>query len=304
MKVARARLDDATVVGIVADDLLHVVGDDGPGVVLDVLLARPSTASAEAVPLAEVRLLAPVVRPPSFRDFMIFEEHVVNARQGTGLPVPDAYYSAPAFYFTNPACIHGPDEDVARPASSTKLDFELEVAALVGADAVDLDPDDPATVELIAGFMLMNDWSARDLQMAEAPVGLGPAKGKDFATSLGPWVVTPDELPHDGGGRYDEVLQVAVDGRRVGGGNLRSAYFSWGQVLARAAENTMLCAGDLIGSGTVGSGCLLELRATGDRSAYPWLEPGNVVRIDGPTLGVLNSRIVAANPADRVHPVG
>ncbi|WP_432841504.1 fumarylacetoacetate hydrolase family protein [Dactylosporangium sp. CA-092794] len=289
MKVARAVVDGADVVGVVDGDRFRALHDDAPGRVLELLLTRPSTGAAQAVPLTEVRLLCPTHAPPSFRDFMIFEEHVANARRGQ--PVPDAWYAAPAFYFTNPACLFGPDEDIPAPPASRRLDFELEVAAIVGADAAGLDPDDPATLELIAGFTLMNDWSARDLQLTEMPVGLGPAKGKDFATSLGPWLVTPDELSPDGKGRFAQRLDVWVDGRRLGGGNLADSYFTWGKVLARAAENTRLCRGDLIGSGTVGTGCLLELRALGDKDSYPWLRPGNVVELVGAALGRLRNRI-------------
>jgi 2-keto-4-pentenoate hydratase/2-oxohepta-3-ene-1,7-dioic acid hydratase in catechol pathway len=262
------------------------VADDDPGAVLRVLTERPMP-TGPAVPATEVRVLCPVVDPPSVRDFMIFEEHVLNARVGTGTTVPDAWYAAPVFYFTNPACLLGPGDPVAVPHGSRTLDFELEVACLVGQEVRDLDPDDPASCDAIAGFMLMNDWSARDLQMAEMGGGLGPAKGKDFATSLGPWIVTPDELEPASPGRYGCALEVSVNGRRVGGGDLASAHFTWSQVLGRASANTRLRPGDVIGSGTVGTGCLLELRAVQGKDDNPWLRAGDEVELRGGPLGSL-----------------
>jgi 2-keto-4-pentenoate hydratase/2-oxohepta-3-ene-1,7-dioic acid hydratase in catechol pathway len=286
MKVARVRLGDGSVaVATVSDDGYRPVAADEPGAVLDVLRRRPET---DGTPLSasEVQVLCPVVDPPSVRDFMIFEEHVANARVGTGTAVPEAWYQAPVFYFTNPACLHGPDEPVAAPRTSRTLDFELEVACVVGVEAGDLDPDDPASCDVIAGFTLMNDWSARDLQMREMGAGLGPAKGKDFATSLGPWIVTPDELPFDAG-RYGCALDVLVNARRVGGGDLAGAHYTWSQVLGHASANTRLRPGDVIGSGTVGTGCLLELRALHGKADHPWLVPGDRVELRGGPLGSL-----------------
>lgn len=291
MKVARVELrDGSAVVAVVDGDGYRPVADDETGAVLRVLTERPP-AEARAVPADEVRVLCPVVDPPSVRDFMIFEDHVVNARVGTGTAVPDAWYEAPVFYFTNPACLHGPGEPVAVPRGSRALDFELEVACLVARETRDLDPDDPASCHVIAGFTLMNDWSARDLQMAEMGGGLGPAKGKDFATSLGPWVVTPDELDAANPGRYACPLEVLVNGRRMGGGDLSQTHYTWSQVLGRASANTRLRAGDVIGSGTVGTGCLLELRAVGGKAEHPWLRPGDVVELRGGPLGSLASPI-------------
>ena len=160
--------------------------------------------------LEEVRLLAPVTRPPSVRDFYAFEEHVRNAARVTGRAgVPDEWYELPVFYFSNPAAIYGPDDEIPYPAGSAELDFELEVAAVVG------------TGGQIAGFTIMNDWSARDLQRHEMRVGLGPAKGKDFATSLGAIVVTPDEL---GDLRLEMVARV--NGEERSRGNLGDMYHS------------------------------------------------------------------------------
>src|ERR671935_621147 len=221
--------------------------------------------------LDEVRLLAPVRRPPAVRDFYAFEEHVRNAAQVTGRPgVPHEWYEIPAFYFSNPAAIYGPDEEVPYPEESEALDYELEVAAVIGAEGE------------IGGFTVMNDWSARDLQRAEMRVGLGPSKGKDFATSLGPIVVTPDEF--DG---RDAEMVARVNREERSRGELGDMYHSWKAIVAHAARNTRLDPGDVLGSGTVGTGCILEL---GDER---WLQPGDVVELEVEGIGVLRNAVGA-----------
>jgi 2-keto-4-pentenoate hydratase/2-oxohepta-3-ene-1,7-dioic acid hydratase in catechol pathway len=291
VKVARIQLDDGSVVLAHVDaDGFRPFADDAPGAVLRALAERPPLG-ADVVPVSEARVLCPIVDPPSVRDFMVFEDHVVNSRVGSGTEVPAVWYQMPLFYFTNPASLHGPDDEVTIPRGSRAMDFELEVACLVDREASDLDPDDPASCDVIAGFVLMNDWSARDLQMAEMAGGLGPAKGKDFATSLGPWIVTPDELDVVAPGRWACPLEVSVNGRRVGGGDLSQAHFTWAQVLGRASANTRLRPGDVIGSGTVGTGCLIELRALGPKEDHPWLRPGDRVELHGGALGELANTI-------------
>ena len=291
MKIARVALRDGrVVVAEVTEEGVRPVTPDAPGALLGVL-ADPPSADGESVPSAEVSFLNPLPEPPSVRDFMIFEDHVRNARVGTGTEVPKAWYAAPVFYFTNPAALLGPGEPVAVPAGCRALDFELEVACVIGQEARDLDPDDPASCDVIAGFVLLNDWSARDLQMREMDAGLGPAKGKDFATSLGPWVVTPDELA-TGPGRYACGVEILVNGWKKGGGDLADAYWTWSQVLGHASANTRLRPGDVIGSGTVGTGCLLELRALGPKDDHPWLSAGDEVELRGGPLGILANPIV------------
>jgi fumarylacetoacetate (FAA) hydrolase len=226
--------------------------------------------------LEDVQLRPPVLHPPSVRDFYAFEQHVKNAARVTGRSgVPDEWYEIPVFYFSNPAAIYGPDDEIPYPAGSEQLDYELEVAAVIGAGGQ------------IGGYTIMNDWSARDLQRAEMKVGLGPAKGKDFATSLGPTVVTPDEL---GDLRLEMVARV--NGEERSRGNLGDMHHSWTAILARAAQNTQLLPGDIVGSGTVGTGCILE---HGDGR---WLQPGDVVELEVEGIGVLRNRIArAARPA-------
>jgi fumarylacetoacetate (FAA) hydrolase len=219
-------------------------------------------------PLADVDLRPPVLHPPSVRDFYAFEQHVKNARARRNLDVPREWYEQPVFYFSNPNAIYGPEDEIPYPEGTNELDYELEVAAMIG------------TQGQIGGFTIMNDWSARDLQRREMSVGLGPAKGKDFATSLGPVVVTPDEF--DG---RDAVMVARVNGEERSRGNLRDMHWSWADLVAHARRNTRLCPGDVLGSGTVGTGCILE---HGDGR---WLRPGDVVELEVEGLGTLANRI-------------
>jgi fumarylacetoacetate (FAA) hydrolase len=218
--------------------------------------------------LDDVDLRPPVLHPPSVRDFYAFEQHVSTARAQRGLEVPPEWYQVPVFYFSNPAAIYGPEDDVPYPEGTDELDYELEVAAIIGAEG------------RIGGFTVMNDWSARDLQRLEMKVGLGPAKGKDFATSLGPIVVTPDEFD----GQHAEMV-ARVNGEERSRGNLRDLHWPWERLVAHAARNTRLAPGDVIGSGTVGTGCILEL---GDGR---WLQRGDAVELEVEGIGVLRNTI-------------
>ncbi len=290
MRIARVRTAAGETLTVrVGEDFLTVVGPGDRNTFLQALRSAPSDGDRLAE--ADVRYLAPVDDPPSVRDFMVFEEHVANARTRTGRDVPEEWYAQPAFYFSNPAGLIGPETDVRRPRGSRALDYELEIACVIGREVSDLDAADPAALEAIAGFMLMNDWSARDLQMGEMKVGLGPAKGKDFATSTGPWAVTPDELGAPVDGRWSVRLDAYVNGRHVGGADAATARFGWHEIVARASRNTTLRPGDVIGSGTVGTGCLLELRELGHREENPWLKDGDVVELRGGPLGILRNRI-------------
>ena len=206
--------------------------------------------------LADVDLRAPVLHPPAVRDFYAFEQHVATARARRGLEVPREWYEQPVFYFSNPAAIFGPEDDVPCPEETEELDYELEVAAIVGADGA------------VGGFTVMNDWSARDLQRREMKVGLGPI------------VVTPDEFD----GRHGTML-ARVNGEERSRGELADMHWSWAELLAQAARNTRLLPGDVIGSGTVGSGCILE---HGDGR---WLRSGDVVELEVEGLGVLRNRV-------------
>ena len=218
--------------------------------------------------LDAVRLRAPIPQPPSVRDFYAFEQHVRTARASRGLEVPPEWYGRPVFYFSNPAAIHGPEDEISFPAESSEWDYELEVAAVIGAEG------------RIAGFTVLNDWSARDLQRAEMTVGLGPAKGKDFATSIGPVLVTADEL-----GDLRLEMTARVNGEERSRGNLGDMHWSWDDLVAQAGRNTRLMSGDVLGSGTVGTGCILE---HGDGR---WLQSGDVVELEIERIGVLTNRV-------------
>lgn len=257
-------LDGAEVRVVAAPTMLAWLAGEGRG------------ATGEVHPLSAVALHAPVPAPPSLRDFYAFEGHVAAGWRRRGAPIPGQWYHAPAFYFSNPASVHGPGEAVRRPAATRMLDFELEIAAVIGADGE------------IAGFTLMNDWSARDVQREEVAVLLGPAKAKDFATSLGPWIATPDELPYRDGRLHLEAW-VTVNGVEVGRGSAADQHFSWPEMVAHAARDTRMRPGDVLGSGTLNRGCLLELGPLeGDR----WIEPGDVVALHADALGTLEAPVV------------
>jgi len=219
-------------------------------------------------PLAEVDLRPPVIQPPAVRDFYAFEQHVRTARALRNQEVPPEWYEIPVFYFSNPSAIYGPEAEVPYPDGTSELDYELEVAAIMGLDGA------------IGGFTVMNDWSARDLQRLEMKVGLGPAKGKDFATSLGPVVVTPDEFDGSSG-----TMVARVNGEERSRGELGDMQFSWAAIVEQAARNTRLLPGDVLGSGTVGSGCILE---HGDGR---WLQRGDVVELEVEGIGVLRNTV-------------
>lgn len=245
-------------------------------------------ADGQAVSLesSHVRLLPPLPRPMSLRDFYAFEQHVATAHANRGKQVPEAWYEIPVFYFSNPHAAFGPEEIVPPPSYSDALDFELEVACVIGQPGRDI-PADRAGA-FIFGYMIFNDWSARDEQRREMSVGLGPAKGKDFASSFGPSLVTADELEDRSVGRpgvYDLEMTARVNGEELARGNWSDIHYSFGDMIARASSDVFLLPGEVIGSGTVGGGSLLEL--TGGEG--PWLQPGDVVELEIERLGVLRN---------------
>ncbi len=241
------------------------------------------------LPRSEVRLLAPLPRPRSVRDFFAFEQNVATARKRRGQDVPPAWYTMPVFYFSNHQAIIGPDDPVRFPRTE-RLDYELEVACVIGREGRNIEEDE--ALDYIAGFTIMNDWSARDIQAQEMSVGLGPAKGKDFATSLGPALVTLDELDkytNDEGDRWRLDMIARVNGREYSHGNLAAMHYTWAQIIAHASRDVTLYPGDVLGSGTVGGGCILELTP---EAVGGWLEPDDVVELEVTGLGVLRNRIV------------
>lgn len=229
--------------------------------------------------------------PPiaSVRDFYAFEQHVQTCRRQRGLDMVPQWYQIPVFYFSNPTGVIHHDDPVTAPTGCQELDYELELACIMGRECRDLPADDRA-LDYVAGFTIMNDWSARDLQRLEMAVGLGPAKGKDFATSLGPELVTFAELRdcyRDG--RLHLEMTAAVNGNILSRGNAGSMYWTWPQLLAQASRDVRLRPGDVLGSGTVGTGCILELTPA---AVGGWLKPGDVVELTVERIGTLRNRVV------------
>lgn len=226
----------------------------------------------------------------SLRDFYAFEQHVKTCRAHRGLEMVPQWYQVPVFYFSNSVAIIGDGDPVWAPQGSSALDYELELACVIGTAVRDLPADDSA-LDCVAGFTVMNDWSARDLQRAEMAVGLGPSKSKDFATSLGPRLVPFPRLRDKySDGRLHLEMTATVNGKEYSRGNARSMFWTWPQILAHASRDTELRPGDVIGSGTVGTGCILEL--TPD-SVGGWLKPGDVVELTIERIGTLTNRVTA-----------
>jgi 2-keto-4-pentenoate hydratase/2-oxohepta-3-ene-1,7-dioic acid hydratase in catechol pathway len=246
------------------------------------------------------RLLSPVEYPPSIRDFMSFEEHVVTSMTALNRSVDPVWYEQPVFYFSNPAAVIGPNDDVCIAPGSGAFDFELEIAAVIGRSGRDIDVENAEAH--IGAYALMSDWSARDLQEQEMKVGLGPAKGKDTATTIGPYLVTPDELePYRQARGYDVELSVDVNGRRYSQGNWATIHWSFAQMIAYASRGTTLRPGDVIGSGTVGTGCILELGRVHGFDKFPYLVPGDVITVNGGPLGTFTQTIASSPDATPIR---
>lgn len=237
--------------------------------------------------LSDVRLIAPLPNPPSVRDFMAFELHVQNARKKTGRKVPEEWYEIPAFYFTNHLVLSGHGEKVERPAGCVALDYELELACIIGKEGKNIKAEEAE--DYIFGYTIFNDWSARDFQQKEMKIGLGPAKGKDFATSIGPVIVTKEELePYRAGKGFNLSMTAKVNEKSLSQGNAKDLYYSFGEMIERASAGVTLYPGDIIGSGTVGTGCLLELGP----EVHRWLEPGDSVELEITGIGKLKNHII------------
>lgn len=225
-----------------------------------------------------VRIIAPLPNPPSLRDFIAFEDHIAATSRKRGQPIPPEWYKAPVYYKGNHRTIIGPDEDLPWPLQTAKLDYELELACVIGRRGRDV--PEQAAADYIAGYTIMNDFSARDIQFQEMACRLGPAKGKDFATAIGPCLVTPDEIPD-----LNALIMIArVNGEVWSRGRFGTIHWSFPQMIAHVSRGEMIYPGDLFGSGTVGGGCGLEL----DR----FLSPGDVVELEIQPIGVLRTRIV------------
>lgn len=253
--------------------------------------------------LDAVQILAPVSQPASCRDAYAFRQHVATARANRGLGMIPEFDQFPVFYFSNHRSIIGPGPVRCMPAHLDRLDFELEVAVVLNRRGRNIPAEEADAY--IAGFMVMNDFSARALQMEEMKLHLGPAKGKDFATALGPWLVTPEELapyrlddqPGQRGHIYKLEMIARVNGQQVSQGNLSTMHWTFAEIIERASYGVDLYPGDVIGSGTVGTGCFLELNGTGrrqnpDNFQEQWLQVGDRVELEVTGLGVLANHIV------------
>jgi 2-keto-4-pentenoate hydratase/2-oxohepta-3-ene-1,7-dioic acid hydratase in catechol pathway len=283
---------------------------DGTWIELAALIGRPAAMMKSALPWlmahgrphpdrvaawkgpryreSEFTFLPPVLCAPAFRDFYAFEEHVKTARARRGLEVPPAWYNIPVFYFSNPNSLVGHDAPVFAPAGCEELDFELELGVVIGHGGRDI-PVERAW-DHVFGFTIINDFSARDLQRREMSVGLGPSKGKDFATAVGPWLVPRHHFrDRTVGRRLSLEMSARVNGRTLSRGNVVTLHHSIPEMIAHASRDTELFAGDLIGTGTVGTGCILEL---GPENTGGWLKPGDVVELEIERIGVLRTRIV------------
>ena len=260
------------------------------------------TKRYRAIPLDEAEILAPVPSPTSCRDAYAFRQHVAIARKNRNAPMIPEFDQFPVFYFTNHNSITGPGEIICMPDHFQKLDFELEVAIVICKPGKNIKASEAD--EYIGGYMIMNDFSARTLQLDEMKLNLGPAKGKDFATAIGPWLVTPDELEefkipakeNHTGNAYNLKMQCSVNGVQVSEGNFADMDWTFAEIIERCSYGVQLFPGDVIGSGTVGTGCFLELNGTG-KSNNPdykeqWLQEGDEVEMEIEGLGKLKNTIV------------
>ena len=244
-------------------------------------------ASIKSFAMDQVKFHAPL-HPTSLRDAYAFEQHVKAASQNRGRDIPEAWYKFPVFYYTNAHTIFGPEDEIPYPHYTQALDFELEVAVVIGKAGINIKAED--AYKHIFGYTIFNDWAARDVQQVEMKLGLGPAKGKDFASSLGPVIVTSEALADrttDKPGVYDLKMTAKVNGVEMSSGNLKDIFWSFGEIIARASDTCELQAGDVIGSGTVGTGCLLELT----KAQGPWLNEGDVVELEIERIGILKNTI-------------
>ncbi len=260
----------------------------------------------EAVDPSGIKPLAPFPHPPSCRDAYAFRQHVATARRNRGVPMIPEFDQYPVFYFTNHNAIIGEGNLAVENDHLQKLDFELEAAIIIGKRGRNISASDADAY--IAGYTIMNDFSARVLQMEEMKLNLGPAKGKDFATAIGPWLVTPDELAArrigtDDGDKYDLRMVARHNGEKISDGNLSQMNWTFAEIIERVSYGVDIFPGDVIGSGTVGTGCYLELNGTaaleakekGESFTPTWLQVGDKFELEIEYLGTLSHTIVKAD---------
>jgi 2-keto-4-pentenoate hydratase/2-oxohepta-3-ene-1,7-dioic acid hydratase in catechol pathway len=275
LRPVRGARDVSELIGDGCDSLIDAVRDRGLG---------------EPIDEDAVEYLAPLGKTGAFRDFYAFEQHVKAGRAWRGLEMDPDWYRLPVFYFSNPYALQGPGE-VAMTPGSKQFDFELEVGAVLGRGGTNLTSEEAH--RLVVGYTVLNDWSGRDIQKREMVLSMGPVKGKDTATSIGPYIVTPDELADaetDTG--FDLAMTCRVNGKTYSSAKWSDVYWSFGEMVAYASRGAEVRPGDLFGSGTCGTGCINELARSHGSEAYPFLQPGDVVEAEIERLGVLRNVVV------------
>lgn len=309
MKLVRYEHNGFAHVGVIQYDQIHSL-DAGVDVLEILNLPRRERDYLQArsgrmhrVDIDKVRLLPPV-EPRAMRDFVSFEAHIAGMKKtegGTGA-IPEQWYQAPTFMFMNPWSLTGVNDDIVPPADCVDLDFELEMAAVIRKQARDVSAKDAS--DYIGGYLILNDWSARDIQRNEMKVGLGPSKGKDFANTIGPWLTTSDELDERReGDRYDLAMKVWVNGTLIGEDNAKNLSWSFEEMVAHASRGAIVGAGDVLGSGTCSQGALAEFWSRAGKQEIPPLKTGDTVKLGIELLGSIENTIGAPNPpAEKVPP--
>jgi fumarylacetoacetate (FAA) hydrolase len=322
MKLLSYIKDDNETLGVLIDGLVYdmdVLHPDLPGTMSmflnywedsfpvaqagELMLKEGTRSSSRGIPIESMQLLAPVPFPASCRDGYAFRQHVAAARRNRKVDMIPEFDQYPVFYFTNHHGIKGPGEIACMPDHFQKLDFELEAAIVICKSGTNIKAE--VADEYIGGLMIMNDLSARRLQMEEMLLNLGPAKGKDFATVIGPWLVTLDELEskeipckeNHTGKSWNLPMRCRVNGKQVSEGNLGDMDWTFAELIERVSYGVQVYPGEVIGSGTVGTGCFLELNGTGKLNdpeyKEQWLQPGDVVEMEIGCLGTLTNTIIA-----------
>jgi len=319
MKIISYRLNNATSYGVLVNNELYSLPENQSGLpaTMNAFLALEETGmemarqtaqqieagTLVAKPVFNYKILAPVPHPTSCRDGYAFRQHVEAARKNRGVEMIPEFDQYPIFYFTNHQAVEGPGPVYCMPDHFEQLDFELEIAIVIGKKGRNIKASEADAY--IAGFTIMNDMSARKLQMEEMLLNLGPAKGKDFSTVIGPWLVTPDELSNKVaptkaghvGLNYNLEMKCYVNDILVSSGNVKDMDWTFAEIIERCSYGVTLYPGDVIGSGTVGTGCFLELNGTGKRldpNFKPqWLQNGDKVTMSIDNLGILENQIIA-----------
>lgn len=278
----------SAVMAQVGSDLITNTGTHGNGSENQGMSGSIAIGGVEMLlPIERVQLLSPLPRPASLRLFATFEQHVIAMFYLRTQKVPTTWYNFPVFVFGNHNTVYGPDMTIPMPLTEA-LDYEVELACVIGREGRDIEPD--SAMDYIAGYMIANDWSARDIEADEDATGTGSIKARDFATSLGPWLVTPDELEiyAEDDGRLNLTMIARVNGIERSRGNAATSHYTIAQMIAYASRDVTLYPGDVLCSGAVGRGCLYEVT----QGQGPWIERGDTVELEITGLGVLQNQVV------------